>query len=409
MTKDIFFQLLLAVVIAGFSYVNFSWRCHAFIAPSGTGVHAQSQRSSIIGLQQCVTNKNLWSISECLDEYRKNPSTIHFMDASWYHKGTRNGRREFVQGPRLPRAHYWDMDDIATSQASFPTRNPQNLLVMFPPKSLIEATLETMGISCNSNTNTTIIVYGREGCLFTPRLWYILKNFGYPSVGLMQGSLEEWVSAGGTIETEPLEEDEYPIWAQDILQSGVYQRAREKYRDQDTLDRLLTKQDVLVYVEQTLSSSTSSPNIKLFDTRGPSNFAKGHIPGARSIPYSSLSEVSNPFKFKSREELRAILDPLITNDNNNSNIDNHDKTELWLSCGSGVSVCHLALALEECGYTTTMGRSRPDDDDTTARRPPSREVYIYDGSWNEWGSDPATPKEVVVAAVSKKKNHPSST
>jgi hypothetical protein len=50
--------------------------------------------------------KNLWSVEECLLAYHNNNNNqksdsgletkIHFVDSSWYHKGSRNGRDEYV-------------------------------------------------------------------------------------------------------------------------------------------------------------------------------------------------------------------------------------------------------------------------------------------------------------------------
>ena len=40
----------------------------------------------------------------------------------------------FEAGPRIPGAHYLDMDDIATSKELFPALNPKGLRVMFPPE-----------------------------------------------------------------------------------------------------------------------------------------------------------------------------------------------------------------------------------------------------------------------------------
>lgn len=111
-------------------------------------------------------SKNVWSIQDCLEQQE----SIRFLDVSWYHKGGRDGRQEFIQGPRIPGAMYWDMDDIATSLSLFPELNPQGLRVMFPPKSLIEATLHAMTIDPQGYSNTLwtkrMLIY--SSCLVYP-------------------------------------------------------------------------------------------------------------------------------------------------------------------------------------------------------------------------------------------------
>ena len=125
-------------------------------------------------LYQTPPNKNLWSVEECLAAYHsKTDKKVIFVDGSMHHKGNRKGRQELVsfgcwilllctyawcmstytwkssqfvvpnenhsisrfnEGPRIPGAHYFDMDDIATSKELFPDLNPKGLHAMFPPE-----------------------------------------------------------------------------------------------------------------------------------------------------------------------------------------------------------------------------------------------------------------------------------
>lgn len=203
--------------------------------------------------------------------------------------------------------------------------------------------MDAMGITKDDQ----VIVYARKGCWFTPRTWYLFKTYGQENVGLMQGSLEDWIELGGPVDDQAMG---YDLWAKDI----VTKVAETKYQVPETA------KDCFVEMQQVLDRMEASATSTIVDARG-SSYASGHIPGAIHIPYSSLVEADNSLKLKPKAELEAILEGKQL-----------PKDEpIILSCGSGVSVCHMALVLEECGYPAP---------------------FVYDGSWNEWGSDPSTPK-----------------
>jgi thiosulfate/3-mercaptopyruvate sulfurtransferase len=86
----------------------------------------------------------------------------------------------------------------------------------------------------------------------------------------------------------------------------------------------------------------------------------GHIPGAKSLPFTEL--LTENFTMLPPDALRARLAaagadgsrPIVT------------------SCGSGVTATVITLALARAGL------------------PPGA---VYDGSWTEWGGRPDTPVE----------------
>lgn len=285
----------------------------------------------------------LLSVSDCLELHPHNH--VVFCDATWFHKGNRNGRQEFQDGPRIQGARHLDIGDIATTQDIYPILNPLGLTTMLPNADLFALTMDEFNITNDDH----VIIYAKEGALFTPRAYFMFQHFGHAHVSLMQGSLEEWIQQGGPVDTEPTT---VPT-ALSILAAAKSRRPDYQCKTQNNV---VDKYQMMEFVEK--------QQAVIIDPRG-SSFQYGSIPGALNIPYSSLVEPDNALKLKSRNELEEIF--------STHGIDIFDvNQEVIASCGSGVSACHVVLALQECGRTDN--------------------VYMYDGSWQEWKCDPNTPK-----------------
>jgi thiosulfate/3-mercaptopyruvate sulfurtransferase len=95
------------------------------------------------------------------------------------------------------------------------------------------------------------------------------------------------------------------------------------------------------------------------------NIASGHIPGSCNLPYNLLFQHDGTFCRRSNLKRAFEL----------AGIDLHEP--VVTTCGGGVTAAVLLFALH------LLGKER---------------VALYDGSWSEWGADPATPKELGAGA-----------
>jgi thiosulfate/3-mercaptopyruvate sulfurtransferase len=141
--------------------------------------------------------------------------------------------------------------------------------------------------------------------------------------------------------------------------SGEASHREARFEPREDRSEAVTKQQIL--------SGNHDP---LLDARGKARFegseadpragvAPGHSPGARNLPFGSLYNADGTFK--SAEEIRRLfaeagIDPA---------------QPFVASCGSGVTANSLIFAAHLLG---------------------SDSARLYDGSWSEWGADPATPK-----------------
>jgi len=106
----------------------------------------------------------------------------------------------------------------------------------------------------------------------------------------------------------------------------------------------------------------------LLDARAPERFRgemetldplAGHVPGARNHPF--MNSVGDDARFLPAERLRYMLD---------ASLDGATSERTITMCGSGVTACHLLLAMEHADL-------------------PDAKLYV--GSWSEWSRSPDRP------------------
>ena len=76
------------------------------------------------------------------------------------------------------------------------------------------AAFEEMGVA---ETKQTLVIYGKKGTLFAPRVWSVLKRYYPGPVKIMHGTLEDWIAQGGLVDTNALEAS---ITANDLLEKA---------------------------------------------------------------------------------------------------------------------------------------------------------------------------------------------
>ena len=212
----------------------------------------------------------------------------------------------------IPSALYVSLDEDLSDERSNPLLGRHPL----PNAKKFSALLSRLGIHAESK----VVVYdGSDGAMAASRFWFLLRLAGHNNARVLDGGLAQWI-------------------------------AKDLALTQDVHDVVTTDYDVnfdfrkLVTVEQLKEMLNETNSTVLIDARAqerfrgdvePIDIKAGHIPGALNRPYSFNLENN---LIKSPEQLRSEFAALIS-----------DKENIILSCGSGVTACHHALALSIAG------------------------------------------------------------
>ena len=267
--------------------------------------------------------------ADWLQERLGEPGLV-IIDASWYLPAQKRDARAEYDAAHIPGARFLDQDAVSDPDSALPHTLPS-------PQHFSQY-VGSMGVSADD----TIIVYDGPGFFSAPRAWWMFRVMGVFQTYILDGGFDGWKAAGRPVTAELTK-----------IAPSVF------HADFDA-GRVASLADMRRIVETRES--------QIADARGPGRFTgtepepragvrSGHMPGARNLPYSALSENG---KLLPKDRLREVIEgagidlskPVIT------------------SCGSGITAAAITLALETLGHTQNR---------------------LYDGSWTEWGGLSDTP------------------
>lgn len=282
--------------------------------------------------------------ADTLDRLAADPS-VHLVvaDVRWYLDG-RDGRAAFDER-HVPGAVWVDLEAHLAAHGLPVTagRHP------FPDPAAFAASMESLGIG----DDTVVVAYDDTGGLSAGRLVVMLRMLGR-SAALLDGGLGAWVASGrptaGTTSGDP----QAPVVAGAVDQPVAFTATPWPS------DRLASADDAARHGVEHRPLLDARPferftgEVAIIDPR------PGHIPGARSAPWSAV--LGEGALFRSVAELRAHYGSLGV----------ETGSDAIASCGSGVSACMNVLAMEHAGF-----------------EPPR----LFVASWSGWASDPDRPAE----------------
>jgi thiosulfate/3-mercaptopyruvate sulfurtransferase len=242
------------------------------------------------------------------------------------------GEASYLEG-HIPGAIHAHLDrDLSGPRGPLLGRHP------LPDADALARTFGRWGIG----PGVQVVAYDAGPGMFAARLWWLLRWLGHDCVAVLDGGLRAWRESGRRLET------------------GAVSRVPREF--------VATARQELCADTEEVERRRADPDWRVLDARAAARYAgevepidpvAGHVPGAHNYPYEQ--SVAETDRLHARSALGARLEQALGP---------VPPERAILMCGSGVTACHVLLAMAVCGLDGAR---------------------LYPGSWSEWIRDPARP------------------
>jgi thiosulfate/3-mercaptopyruvate sulfurtransferase len=247
-------------------------------------------------------------------------------------------REAFLAG-HVPDARFVDMvEELSDPEADARMAHVGRMFMLPEPADFARV----MG-RCGVDADTSVVVVTRTSPMWSARLWWMLRRFGHERVAVLDGGHDAWVRAGRPLET------------------GEGKALTANFVPQVRNDLLATREELLAALDGTGTVIVNALRPELF--RGEESGRRprpGRIPGSVNVPFTDLYDEAG--LLRPPAQLRQLFAA--------SKVFDADRVVTY--CGGGIAAASDALALATLGV----------------------DAAVYDGSLNEWASDPSLPMEV---------------
>lgn len=252
------------------------------------------------------------------------------VDASWHMPASGRSGRDDYLAAHIPGARFLDIDELSDKSDPAPH-------MLAAPADFANA-MEQLGVGSSDR----IVVYDNSPIRTAARGWFMLRHYGAQQVAILDGGMHKWLAEGRP------------------TQSGEPAHRDARFNAVEAKD-VAEKRDLFGGLDWPLLDARGTARFEGTEPEPRPGLAGGHIPGSLNLPFGALYDENGCFRPTAgiaRLFEEAGIEP---------------KRPFVATCGSGITASSLIFAAHLLSNDKTQ---------------------LYDGSWSEWGADPATPKAI---------------